>query len=179
MSGAYQRCTNPKNASYPHYGGSGVQFRFSSIAAAAAWVITNLGRRPTPRHSIHRIDNENGHYEPGGIKWATPAEQTRNQRTNVIANIEQANEIRALYQTGRYIQKELATMYEVSTSTIYQIIHDKSWLPENPVAIAREIDFCSVVRALINELDRIGAPAELRLIARRMAREYRAPLRAS
>jgi len=57
---------------------------------------------------------------------------------------------------------------------VLQIVNNRAWLPEDPAALAREIDFCSVVRALIDEIDRIGAPVELRLIAQRMAREYRA-----
>jgi hypothetical protein len=41
-----------------------------------------MGERPSKKHSIDRIDNEKG-YEPGNCKWATRAEQSRNNRRNV------------------------------------------------------------------------------------------------
>jgi hypothetical protein len=74
---ARSRCLNPMNPSYSNYGGRGIQFLFSSFDE---W-ITTLGPRPSSGHSVNRIDND-GHYEPGNVEWATVAEQSDNRRTN-------------------------------------------------------------------------------------------------
>lgn len=45
--------------------------------------IANLGPRPSPKHSVDRIDN-NRHYEQGNCRWATVAEQRNNTSQNVL-----------------------------------------------------------------------------------------------
>jgi hypothetical protein len=63
---AKQRCTNPKNESYRNYGGRGIQFLFTSFAQ----FIKYIGPKPTPQHSLDRFPNNDGHYEPGNVRWA-------------------------------------------------------------------------------------------------------------
>lgn len=74
------RCENPKIKEYKHYGGRG-------ITVCEEWAGPNgflkfyeyIGPRPSPDHSVDRIDNE-GNYEPGNVKWSTRVEQAINTR---------------------------------------------------------------------------------------------------
>lgn len=78
--GMKERCLNPGYKQYESYGGRGINVcaRWSSDFMA---FLADMGERPSPKHSLDRIDNDKG-YEPGNVRWATPAEQTRNTRRN-------------------------------------------------------------------------------------------------
>lgn len=76
-----RRCGDPTNKSYRIYGEKG-------ITVCDRWAeyknfIEDMGRKPTPKHSIDRIDG-NRNYEPGNCRWATATEQARNVSTNVL-----------------------------------------------------------------------------------------------
>lgn len=76
--GARNRCHNLDAHNYQFYGGRGIQMceRWRNSFAA---FLEDMGRRPTPSHSIDRI-NCDGHYEPDNCRWATREEQARNTR---------------------------------------------------------------------------------------------------
>jgi len=72
-----KRCTKPKYAQYEDYGGRG-------ITVCERWMkyenfLEDMGRKPTPKHSLDRSDNE-GNYEPSNCTWSLPKEQRMNQR---------------------------------------------------------------------------------------------------
>ena len=75
---AKQRCTNPKVEHYKDYGGRGIKFLFKNFEQ----FFTELGLRPSDKHSVDRINND-GHYEPGNVRWATREEQQANTRTSL------------------------------------------------------------------------------------------------
>jgi hypothetical protein len=75
-AGMIGRCLIPTDSSFKDYGGRGITVcdrwrRFEDFLA-------DMGERPAGR-SIDRINND-GDYEPGNCRWATPTEQRLNQR---------------------------------------------------------------------------------------------------
>jgi hypothetical protein len=69
-----QRCDNPKATGYKRYGGRGIKIapelrQFETFLAL-------LGPRPAGT-SLDRINND-GHYEPGNVRWADAGTQAKN-----------------------------------------------------------------------------------------------------
>lgn len=81
-----QRCYNPNAKDYKHYGARGITVYEPWKESFYAFYMS-IGPRPAPNYTIERIDT-NGNYVPGNVKWATRAEQTRNQRSNVNLTID-------------------------------------------------------------------------------------------
>lgn len=74
------RCTDPKHAAYPDYGGRGIALYEAWVDDPAAF-ISHIGPRPTPKHEVDRIKNWMG-YEPDNVRWATRKVNSRNRRSN-------------------------------------------------------------------------------------------------
>lgn len=73
------RCNNPKNKSFLNYGGRGITvcerwYSFENFLA-------DMGDRPDKGYSLERKENDKGYYKDN-CKWATPKEQSNNQRSN-------------------------------------------------------------------------------------------------
>jgi len=78
-----KRCENPKSSHYAYYGGRGIKVcerwqKFENFLA-------DMGEPPLGC-SIDRVDND-GNYEPGNCRWATPQEQRINRRNTLYLTI--------------------------------------------------------------------------------------------
>lgn len=71
------RCRNKNVPCFRHYGGRGIK-------VCERWMnyenfLADMGPRPSPKHSIERVDNNRG-YEPDNCIWATQSKQCKNRR---------------------------------------------------------------------------------------------------
>lgn len=74
------RCLNKNNPAYKHYGGRGINL-CAEWAESFERFFIDVGIKPTPEHSLDRIDNNLGYFK-GNVEWATPKQQANNTRRN-------------------------------------------------------------------------------------------------
>lgn len=99
-----QRCYDKNCECYHRYGGRGIR-------VCVRWrlfenFISDMGKRPTDKHSIERVDNE-CNYKPDNCVWATQEQQQNNRRTNRL--------VTAFGRTQNVMQwsRELGVSYSV------------------------------------------------------------------
>lgn len=123
--GMLQRTTNPKNPSFPRYGGRG-------IGVCSEWMdfeafFADMGVCPEGL-SLER-ENTNGDYCKANCKWATDSEQVNNRRSS----------IRFEYQDRLWSIAELSKIALVSEACLYlrltrhgYSVHEAITLPNRP-----------------------------------------------
>lgn len=82
FSQAKQRCERSSHPAWNDYGGRGIEFRFESVAAAARWALENVS--PKQELTLDRINN-NGHYEPGNIRFVSARTNQMNRRNTKLS----------------------------------------------------------------------------------------------
>ncbi len=113
----FQRCNNKSQKYYKYYGGKG-------IFVCTRWDLfenfyIDMGKRPTPKHTIDRIDGTKG-YSKENCRWATRMEQSHNIKTN--KNITHNGET--------HCQAEWARRIGISNATIAYRLKKKMPLSE-------------------------------------------------
>lgn len=103
-----QRCTNPRNKRFRDYGARG-------IAVCIRWrcfenFYEDMGPRPSPSHQLDRFPRQDGDYQPCNVRWATPKQQQRNRRGNMVLT----------YQGLTLTAAEWSERTGLSPDTIYQ-----------------------------------------------------------
>lgn len=115
------RCINPQNASFKHYGARGV-------SVCERWLqienfVEDMGLRPEGM-TIDRIDLSAG-YAPGNCRWADELTQQRNRRC-VKLTVEKAEQIRRMLLCGA-TQKEAAEAFGIDRSGVSRIRAGETW----------------------------------------------------
>lgn len=124
---AKERCSNPKNKKFHHYGGRKIgmceQWRDSFAA-----FLKDMGPRPEGT-SLDRYPNPNGNYEPGNCRWATLKEQHNNK----------INSIRLTFDGSTLSLAEWAQRINIPENALYQRVHTLHWPTEKALTTPYKI----------------------------------------
>lgn len=122
-----QRCLNRNHHAYRDYGGRGITVCDEWILSYEDFVAdieVEIGPRPGPGYSLDRINN-NGHYEPGNVRWATPTVQSRNRRNTIYVE----------WRGKRWNLADLCDQFEIPLYLVYGRL-EIGWELEDALTIA-------------------------------------------
>ena len=81
------RCERPNHPKFRIYGERGIRV-CKRWRESFADFLSDVGKRPSPNHSLDRYPDNDGNYEPGNCRWAIPKEQARNRRTTKLLTLQ-------------------------------------------------------------------------------------------
>jgi len=106
LNGMKVRCYNKNYEHFHRYGGRGIRVCDSWLESFENFY-EDMGDRPTPKHSIDRIDND-GNYSSENCRWATQTEQCNN--TSVTVMLTMCGVTLSMSQWGRVLEVPQATI---------------------------------------------------------------------
>ncbi len=115
------------------------RYREKGVSYDARWdsfdsFLRDMGERP-PGKTLDRWPDRDGNYGPSNCRWATPAEQARNTRRNVLT-FDAAVEV-ALRRLKGERCKDIAEKFGISESLPREIVKGRCW--KDALAKAKEL----------------------------------------
>ena len=105
------RCYNIKCKEFPNYGGRVILVCDEWINSPQTF-LKDMGKKPTPKHSLDRFPDMNGNYELSNCRWATSSQQNSNRRNNHWEE----------FNGERLIVKDWAIRFNISGSTLSYLL---------------------------------------------------------
>ena len=132
-AGMLARCRNPNTASYESYGGRGISV-CDKWQNDFAEFYRDMGPRPSPKHSIDRIDSD-GNYEPGNCRWATPDIQALNRRKGGRSDAWTPEDFGVLNKMWRefYTIEQIASVLKRTPQTVRLRAHTTGLRRDSPL----------------------------------------------
>lgn len=131
--GMKRRCDDKNSKAYKNYGGRGIKYDESWKDNPEKFINDiekNLGKRPSKKHSLDRIDNDKGYYIEN-LRWADYTEQARNKRSMTstkhycISEIHDGNFLVTVLKNG--YRRQSATMYTIDEAIKIRDLWEKEW----------------------------------------------------
>lgn len=138
-----QRCDNPNDAAYKHYGARGIVYcdewkTFENF-------IADVGLKPSKTYTLERLDT-NGNYERSNVVWADIVTQRNNTR----------NSVRVPYKGELLTIKELAKIATVAEHVLSNRLRVYGWPVEKalhtPVGSVRSTSPLSSTTSIVQKL---------------------------